>query len=125
MTSALIVFYIFIAIALIILVLLQDPKGGGGAFFGGGGGSQSLFGATGATSFIVKATRFIAVLFALCVITLNFMLMRNKSATHMDTGVELSQPVLGGAAAEKTDEAPVKASNDKSEAAEETQNDSE
>lgn len=102
MTSALVIFYIVVALALIVLVLLQDPKGGGGALFGGGG-SQSLFGATGATSFIVKATRFIAVLFALCVVGLNYNFMNNKSATSINPDVELSEPVLGGAAAETTD----------------------
>lgn len=100
MTSALIVFYIFVAIALIGLVLLQDPKGGGGAIFGGGGG-QSLFGATGATSFIVKATRVIAILFALCVIGLNYSLMKQGASSAIDTDTEISEPVLGGGAVEK------------------------
>ncbi len=100
MTSALIVFYVFIAIALIALVLLQDPKGGGGAIFGGGGG-KSLFGATGATSFIVKATRVVAVLFALCVVGINYTLMQGNTSSAVDSDVEISAPVLGGAATDK------------------------
>lgn len=102
MTSALIIFYVFVAITLIALVLLQDPKGGGGALFGGGGG-KSLFGATGATSFIVKATRVIAVLFALCVIGINYTLMRGNSSSAVDGGVEIEAPVLGGSAVKKDD----------------------
>lgn len=98
MTSALIIFYVFIALLLIALVLLQDPKGGGGALFGGG--SKSLFGATGATSFIVKATRAVAVLFAVCVIGINFMLMRSNNSSAVDTDTEITAPVLGGAAVE-------------------------
>ena len=93
MISALVVFYFLVAFSLIVLVLLQDPKGNGAIF--GGGGSQSLFGATGATSFIVKATRLIAILFAVCVIGINYMLMSesSKSAVY---GVEpgLNVPVL-------------------------------
>lgn len=100
MTSALIIFYIVIAIALIGLVLLQDPKGGGGAIFGGGGGAGGIFGATGATSFIVKATRTIAILFALCVIGVNYTLMKGNSSSAVDTNTQITEPVLGGAAAE-------------------------
>lgn len=93
MTSALIIFYIVIAIALIILVLLQDPKGDG-AIFGGGGG-QSLFGATGATSFVVKATRAVAVLFAVCVVGLNYSLMsKNSSSAVLKGGAGIEAPAL-------------------------------
>lgn len=94
MVSALIVFYFLVAVSLIILVLLQDPKGDGAIF--GGGGSQSLFGATGATSFIVKATRVAAVLFALCVIGLNYTLMGegSRSAIYNTTDTNLKAPVL-------------------------------
>jgi len=115
MTSALIVFYIVIAIALIGLVLLQDPKGGGGAIFGGGGGG-GLFGATGATSFIVKATRAIAILFAVCVIGVNYSLMNGKSKSAVDSDTQISEPVLGGAAAEKV-ESPAADSQPKTEKA--------
>lgn len=57
--------HIILSIFLVILVLIQDPKGGGaGGMFGGGGGSNSLFGATGAPSFLSKVTRWVAALFA-------------------------------------------------------------
>lgn len=95
MVSALIVFYFLVAFSLIILVLLQDPKGDGAIF--GGGGSQSLFGATGATSFIVKATRVAAILFALCVIGLNYTLMSESSRSviyNTTTDTNLKAPVL-------------------------------
>jgi preprotein translocase subunit SecG len=103
MISALVVFYFLVAFCLIVLVLLQDPKGNGAIF--GGGGSQSLFGATGATSFIVKATRLVAILFAVSVIGINYLLMSesSKSAIYNETQ-GLSVPVLE---TEKTDEAPV------------------
>ena len=100
MISALVVFYFLVALCLIILVLLQDPKGNGAIF--GGGGSQSLFGATGATSFIVKATRLVAILFAICVIGINYMLMsaNTKSAVY-DANSEIAAPIL------ETEEKPV------------------
>lgn len=104
MISALIIFYVFIAITLIALVLLQDPKGGGGAIFGGGGGGQSLFGATGGASFVVKATRTIAILFALCVIGVNYTLMQKNNSSAVDSDTQITEPLLGGAAKESAPE---------------------
>lgn len=104
MTSALIIFYLFTALTLIALVLLQDPKGSG-ALFGGGGAGKSLFGATGATSFIVKATRVIAVLFAICVIGINYTLMKSNTSSAIDGSTEISTPVLGGGSTDKDDTA--------------------
>lgn len=56
--------HILVALILIALVLVQDSKSGslGGAF--GGGGSNSVLGATGATSLAQKITRWTAVIFA-------------------------------------------------------------
>ncbi len=65
MVSILAFVHVALSIFLVILVLIQDPKGGGaGGLFGGGGGSNSLFGATGAPSFLAKVTRWVAVIFA-------------------------------------------------------------
>ena len=51
-----IVLHIIVCIALIMIVLLQTGKGAdmGAAF--GGGSSQTLFGSTGASTFLSKAT---------------------------------------------------------------------
>lgn len=68
MVSVLAFVHIILCVFLIVLVLIQDPKGGaaGGMF---GGSSNSLFGATGAPTFMAKLTRWIAVLFAsFCII---------------------------------------------------------
>ena len=65
MVSILAVVHVVLSIFLVVLVLIQDPKGGGaGGLFGGGGGSNSLFGATGAPTFLAKVTRWVAVIFA-------------------------------------------------------------
>ena len=113
MISALVVFYFIVAFCLIVLVLLQDPKGNGAIF--GGGGSQSLFGATGATSFIVKATRVTAILFAICVIGINYMLMSqsSKSAVY-DADSEIATPLL------ETDVSEVESTPDKTDKMDET-----
>lgn len=70
MISILAFVHIIVSIFLVVLVLIQDPKGGGaGGMFGGGGGSNSLFGATGAPTFLAKVTRWVAVIFAgLCIL---------------------------------------------------------
>lgn len=65
------VLHIAVALILISLVLVQDSKSGSlGGAFGGGGGSQSVFGATGATTLAQKMTRWTAVLFAITCILL-------------------------------------------------------
>lgn len=62
MLTAFTIAHVVISLILIIMVLLQDSKGDASGLMGGGG--QSVFGATGASSFIVKATRTVAALFA-------------------------------------------------------------
>ena len=56
MSILLIIIHIIVCIALIMIVLLQTGKGAdmGAAF--GGGSSQTLFGSTGASTFLSKAT---------------------------------------------------------------------
>lgn len=63
MSIFLIVIHIVVCIALIMIVLLQTGKGAdmGAAF--GGGSSQTLFGSTGASTFLSKATTGAAIVF--------------------------------------------------------------
>ena len=63
MSILLIVIHITVCIALIMIVLLQTGKGAdmGAAF--GGGSSQTLFGSTGASTFLSKATTAAAIIF--------------------------------------------------------------
>jgi len=65
MAILLIVIHVIVCIALIMIVLLQTGKGAdmGAAF--GGGSSQTLFGSTGASTFLSKATTGAAVVFML------------------------------------------------------------
>lgn len=63
MSILLIIIHVLVCIALIMIVLLQTGKGAdmGAAF--GGGSSQTLFGSTGASTFLSKATTAAAIIF--------------------------------------------------------------
>ena len=63
MTQALIIIHVVVCFALIMIVLLQTGKGAdmGAAF--GGGSSQTLFGSTGASTFLSKMTTAAAIIF--------------------------------------------------------------
>lgn len=63
MSIFLVIIHVIVCVALIMIVLLQTGKGAdmGAAF--GGGGSQTLFGSTGASSFLTKLTTVAAVIF--------------------------------------------------------------
>jgi len=63
MSIVLIIIHVMVSIALIMIVLLQTGKGAdmGAAF--GGGSSQTLFGSTGASTFLSKATTAAAIIF--------------------------------------------------------------
>jgi preprotein translocase subunit SecG len=65
MYTLIVVLHVIVSIALILVILLQTGKGSDiGAVFGGGS-SQTLFGATGPTSFLSKLTAGAAVVFML------------------------------------------------------------
>lgn len=73
MTTFITLLHLIVAVLLIFLVLIQDSKGGAMGGMLGGGGSNSLLGATGATNFLVKLTRAIAIVFAATCIALTIM----------------------------------------------------
>src|SRR6185436_6933005 len=64
--------HFIVALLLIVFVLIQDSKGGGAFGMGGGGGSNQLFSSTGAANFLVKATRVLAVMFAITCLSLAY-----------------------------------------------------
>ena len=72
MTTILIIVHVVVCVALIMIVLLQTGKGAdmGAAF--GGGGSQTLFGSTGASTFLSKATTGAAIIFMLTSLALAY-----------------------------------------------------
>jgi preprotein translocase subunit SecG len=72
MTVLIVLIHVVVCIALILVVLLQAGKGAdmGAAF--GGGSSQTLFGSTGASSFLSKVTTGAAIIFMLTSLTLAY-----------------------------------------------------
>ena len=72
MSTFFIIMHVIVSIALIMIVLLQTGKGAdmGAAF--GGGSSQTLFGSSGASTFLGKATTVAAVIFMLTSLVLAY-----------------------------------------------------
>lgn len=87
MSIILILIHVVVCIALIMIVLLQTGKGAdmGAAF--GGGSSQTLFGSTGASTFLSKATTIAAVVFMVTSLTLAYISSHQKPSSVM-TGTE-------------------------------------
>ncbi len=79
----LILFHISLCIILVVIILLQKGKGADiGAVFGGT--SQTLFGGTGATSFLQKLTILIAAGFILTSLGLSIFLGHARKSSVMD-----------------------------------------
>ncbi len=83
MTIFLLIIHVVMCFALILIVLLQTGKGAdmGSAF--GGGSSQTLFGSTGASTFLSKATTAAAVVFMLTSLTLAYISTHRPGASIM------------------------------------------
>ncbi len=102
MSLFLVVIHVIVSIALIMIVLLQTGKGAdmGAAF--GGGASQTLFGTTGASTFLGKLTTIAAIVFMLTSLTLAYMAGHRNAqsvvekapvaAPQDDTGNKASNP---------------------------------
>ena len=90
MSIFLVIIHVIVCIALIMIVLLQTGKGAdmGAAF--GGGGSQTLFGSTGASSFLSKLTTVAAIIFMITSFTLAYR-SSNRSGSSIMT--ETKPPV--------------------------------
>ncbi len=92
MTTFFIIIHVIVSIALIMIVLLQTGKGAdmGAAF--GGGSSQTLFGSTGASTFLGKATTVVAVIFMLTSLALAYRSgMRTGDSIMMDKKAPIEQ----------------------------------
>ncbi len=107
-------------VLIVILVLLQTGKGGSLAgVFGGGGGADSLLG-TRATSFLVKATVVLSVMFLALCLALNYIGGSSRDPGRYDAvgapaaeapaadgdGVTAEAPVPAPDGAKLTEEAP-------------------
>lgn len=101
MSQALIIIHLVVCVALIMIVLLQTGKGAdmGAAF--GGGASQTLFGSTGASTFLSKLTTVAAIIFMITSLGLAYYSSRRTQGSIMtDTPPpieEQAQPQTGAA----------------------------
>lgn len=76
------ILHISVCVILVLVVLLQAGKGANmGAAFGGS--SQTVFGSSGAGSFLGKLTTFVAVVFMLTSLTLSYFSV-SKGSSVMD-----------------------------------------
>ena len=91
MTALLIIIHVIVCIALIMIVLLQTGKGAdmGAAF--GGGSSQTLFGSTGASTFLSKATTGAAIVFMLTSLVLAY-ISSHPTGSSVINRIEVEAP---------------------------------
>ena len=109
MSIILIVVHVVVCVALIMIVLLQTGKGAdmGAAF--GGGASQTLFGSTGASTFLSKATTVAAIVFMLTSLALAYISSHRTADSIMPQSpapVEQTAPTAPGETAPQESSAP-------------------
>ncbi len=101
MTSIITTIHILVCITIILVILLQAGKGAGmGAAFGGS--SQTIFGSTGAASFLSKLTTVVAVVFMLTSLTLTLLSGPRGVESIMDLPGPATQSVPAPEAPEQT-----------------------
>ncbi len=105
MFTVIVVFHVFISLALILAVLMQSSKGEGlaGSAFGGGL-SGAVFGGRGAASFISRATTVLAILFMLNSGALALMSSGNRGILQ-GTGAQQTESVVTQEAQRERDQA--------------------
>lgn len=86
MYTLIVILHVIVSIAMILVILLQTGKGSDiGAVFGGGS-SQTLFGSTGPTSFLSKATAGAAIIFMITSLFLAYFSGSGTSSSLMRGG---------------------------------------
>lgn len=96
MTTFLTIIHIIACITLILIVLLQAGKGANmGAAFGGS--SQTVFGSSGAGTFLGKLTAAVAIIFMLTSITLTYSASRKTSGLMEGTSAPVTRQAVPAA----------------------------
>ena len=95
MFTFILVIHSIVSLVLMLVILLQDGKGGDLVSALGGGGSQTLFGSTGAASFLTKATIILTIVFVLTSLSLAVLKTREQRSVigEVNPAVEKTQPV--------------------------------
>ncbi|MFH1113118.1 MAG: preprotein translocase subunit SecG [Pseudomonadota bacterium] len=91
-TTFILVVHVIVSIAMILIILLQTGKGAdiGAAF--GGGSSQTVFGSTGATTFLSKVTIVSAVIFMTTSFVLTYVSGKGVSQVQRSIVTESTVP---------------------------------
>jgi preprotein translocase subunit SecG len=91
-TTLVLVVHVIVCVALILIILLQSGKGADiGAVFGGGS-SQTVFGSTGASTFLSKVTIGAAVVFMVTSIILTYFSGKGGMVTERSMVTEQAAP---------------------------------
>lgn len=101
-----VVLHVVIAVALVGLVLIQQGKGANAGAAFGGGASQTVFGSEGSSSFLVRATTLLAVVFFVTSFSLA-VFAKQRAEVAGEAGipvVEESRSDAGQAESESADE---------------------
>jgi preprotein translocase subunit SecG len=86
------VIHILVSLGLILVVLLQTGKGAEiGAVFGGGS-SSTIFGSSGAGTFLTKLTTGMAIVFMMTSLTLGYFAGHKPSGSIFDTRTPVATP---------------------------------
>ncbi len=104
------IFYVLIAIAMIALILMQRGAGAQAGSGFGGGASGTVFGARGASNFLSKSTKWLAVAFfgiTLGMAWLHLQGVRSSNRQATDLGVMAGQPQNDARPAPAVPQAPV------------------
>lgn len=91
MIVAITIIHVLVSIGLILVVLLQTGKGAEvGAVFGGS--SSTIFGSSGAGSFLTRLTTAMAIIFMMTSLTLGYFAGRTPSTTIFDRQTPVEAP---------------------------------
>ena len=95
--------HVLTCLFIVLFVLLQDPKGGVLGSIGGGGG-RAFFGAEGASPFLVKVTKWLAVIFACSSFYLSYISSQKDKSIITQELLQDEAPVLDPSPAQSNEQ---------------------
>lgn len=96
MQSLILVLHVLVAVFLIVLVLMQHGKGAdaGASFGAGGGASGTMFGSQGSTSFLMRITSVLALVFFITSLSLAYFAGHSKPAVSLADSIADQAPAV-------------------------------
>jgi preprotein translocase subunit SecG len=105
MSTLIVTIHVIVCVALILIVLLQTGKGASMGVSFGGGASQTLFGSSGAGTFLTKLTTGAAVIFMITSLVLAYMSSHEtveSVMTEVEAPISAPQEEAAGEATQET-----------------------